>query len=104
MTDFKWNNGDKVKDQVAGFVGIIIGRIDWLYGCRRYAVQGLEMKDGVPTGFVYFDEDQLEVIQERAVKGFEGEPARMLEARDLVVPRARAGGPRDDPHRDGPKG
>jgi hypothetical protein len=60
--NFKIELGTKVKDRVTGYAGIVIGRTEWLYGCRRYTVQTQEMKDGKPVDSMGFDEDALEVL------------------------------------------
>ena len=31
--------GDKVKDTITGFTGVVTGRSEWLFGCVRCAVQ-----------------------------------------------------------------
>jgi hypothetical protein len=62
---FKLELGIKVRDKVTGYTGIVTGRTEWLYGCRRYVVQSQEMKDGKPIESQSFDEDALEVIQTR---------------------------------------
>lgn len=58
---FKLGLGWDVQDKVTGYRGIIIGRTEWLYGCRRYTVQSKEMKDGKPVEALAFDEDALNV-------------------------------------------
>lgn len=60
--------GDKVKDRVSGFEGIIIAQHDYLYGCTRFSVQGSVDKDGKLPDSVSFDDYQLEVLEEGVVK------------------------------------
>jgi hypothetical protein len=59
MEDFKFNVGLLVKDKVTGFKGIIRVRAQYLTGCNRYGIQSQELKDGKPTDWVWFDEDEL---------------------------------------------
>ena len=59
---FRFELGSKVRDRVTGFEGIVTGRYEFLYGCRRYGVQSRELKDGKPIDSVGFDEDALEVV------------------------------------------
>lgn len=84
------NLGDKVRDKVSGFAGIVIGRTEWLYGCVRCIVQSQELKDGKPVDAVQVDEPQLELLQSAAIENvpFWREP-------EAVEPR-RAAGPRED--------
>lgn len=59
--------GDKVKDRVSGFEGIIIAKHDYLYGCTRFSVQPVVDKDGKHPDSMAFDEYQLDIIEEGAV-------------------------------------
>ena len=59
---FKYALGVKVKDKVTGYVGIVDGRTEWLYGCRRYSVQSQKMKNDKPAELMTFDEDAIDVI------------------------------------------
>lgn len=65
--DFKFNLGDRVKDQVTGFVGVVLGRHQWLNGCNTYSVQPQTLKDGVPQERQSFDEPQLDLLGEEVV-------------------------------------
>lgn len=60
--------GDRVKDQISGVKGIVIGITNWLYGCRRIAVQPEETKDGKPADMSHIDEPQLVILKKSAVK------------------------------------
>lgn len=55
--------GDKVKDSVTGFSGIVVAKSDFLNGCTRYGVQSEQLKDGIPTEAQWFDEPQLKVVK-----------------------------------------
>jgi hypothetical protein len=61
---FKLELGTKVRDRVTRLEGIVVGRHEYLYGCRRYTVQPVELKDGKPVEQTGFDEDALEVLIE----------------------------------------
>ncbi len=56
------NLGDRAKDKVSGFTGIVVGRTEWLHGCVRVTIQPEEMKDGKPIEPMTFDELQLELV------------------------------------------
>ena len=49
--------GYRVKDTITGLKGIAIGSTDWLHGCRRFAVQQEELKDGKVIGKVLAEFD-----------------------------------------------
>ena len=63
----KVNLGDKVRDTVTEFTGVVIARTEYLNGCARCAIQSLAFKDGLPTDAYWIDEMQLEVVQANAV-------------------------------------
>lgn len=83
--------GDKAKDTVSGFEGIIGSKHIYLNGCVRYAIEGAD-KDGAPVGHV-FDEQQIEVIEKKAWKSPETQATPQPVPEDQ--PLARTGGPRD---------
>lgn len=60
--------GDKVKDTISGFVGVAIGRTQWIYGCDRIIVQPLVGKDGKMGENASFDEPSLTVVSKKKVK------------------------------------
>lgn len=66
--------GDQVKDHITGYEGMVYGITEWLYGCRRIAVQSSNLKDGKPQEFEWFDEQRL-----------------------TLTPAATSGGPQSDP-------
>lgn len=55
--------GSKVRDTVTGLVGIITGRVEWLNGCKRYAVQPPVDKDGKVPKVEWVDVQQAEVVE-----------------------------------------
>ena len=56
--------GSKVKDQISGFTGIATARTEYLHGCARVVVDPQELHEGKPIDGRYFDEQQLEVVEE----------------------------------------
>ena len=55
--------GDEVKDTVTGFIGIVVARHQYLYGCTRISVQPPVDKDGKVPDSHGFDEPQLEILK-----------------------------------------
>jgi hypothetical protein len=82
VSAFKIELGSQVKDKITGYKGMVIGRTEWLYGCRRYTLQAQELKDGKPVEHIACDEDAIEVLEQ-------AEPHVLKET----------GGPRDDAQR-----
>jgi hypothetical protein len=57
--------GDRVKDPVTGFAGIVVCETKWLHGCIRLGVQPETMRKGdakIPEA-QYFDQSQLILIK-----------------------------------------
>jgi len=65
----KFNLGDKVKDVVSGFTGVICSRTEWLNKCIRYGVYSQKLdKDGKVLDATHFDEEQLELVKPSFIK------------------------------------
>lgn len=67
--------GDKVKDKVTGFKGIVVSISKHLYGCDRVGVQPEIGKDGKVPDAGWFDIDSIELVKSAVVKGHTEEPA-----------------------------
>jgi hypothetical protein len=92
--------GDRVRDRITGFEGIVIGITDWLYQCRRPIVQPSTLtSDGKPTESMSFDEDQLDVLEAGAFVIKRPDRAVTAEATAEVPVAVKTGGPRDTPTR-----
>jgi hypothetical protein len=99
--DIMIQNGDKVRDRITGFEGIVIGVTDWLYQCRRPIVQPMQLtSDGKIGDSQSFDEDQLEVIEAGAFAlSRTPTPEVRAETRQPEPTTPKTGGPRDVPSR-----
>ena len=54
--------GQKAKDIVTGFEGIIVGKADYLYGCSQYGIVPKLDKDGKKGDTEWFDEGRIRII------------------------------------------
>jgi len=61
-SSFAYALGSEVEDKITGYKGILSGRTEWLFGCRRYIIQSREKKDGVPVKSLSVDEDSIKVL------------------------------------------
>ena len=59
--------GDKARDTVTGYKGIVVCISDWLSGCRRISIQSKKLVNGVPVDAHAFDAEQVEVITSDAM-------------------------------------
>jgi hypothetical protein len=75
--------GDRVKDNITGFQGIVTAKTDWKNGCTRFGIQSEKLHDGKPIEVEWFDEDQCSIVLEDAAPNGKREERR--------------GGPRQDP-------
>ncbi len=70
MTERRIDLGDRVKDSISGFEGILTCRLEYLHGCVRVSVQPETLdKDGKPQEDHVFDEAQVELIEASARPG-----------------------------------
>jgi hypothetical protein len=56
---FQFELGDRVKDCISGFAGVIVARTEWLNGCKRYMVQAEQLYEGKPVDPIHIDQEQL---------------------------------------------
>ncbi len=84
--------GDRVKDKITGFSGIVTSTTDFLYGCRRIGVRPEELHDGSPISREYFDETELTILQRGVQEAAVLAPAAAPEPERL---RAAGGPPRE---------
>lgn len=85
--EFKFNNGEQVRDIVTGFTGTIISMSKHINNCLQYGVRPRMIvedgKQGKYPEMSWFDEDEVEIVPE-------GEQV-------VMPPKIRpTGGPRDN--------
>ena len=69
--------GDKVKDSITGFEGIVVARAEYLNGCVSCQVEAKELKDGVPLKAQWFDEQRLTSQSKAKAGGPQDRPLEM---------------------------
>jgi hypothetical protein len=55
----KYELGEELKDIVTGFVGVVMGRTEYLTGCNHYGLVPRTLKDGIPMDYQWIDETRL---------------------------------------------
>jgi len=65
--------GDSVKDKITGYVGIAIGRSEFLYSSSRVEVQSDAMDGPKLLDPEWFDEARLTITQQNHCLGFQFE-------------------------------
>lgn len=66
--DFKFTNGDKVKEEVTGITGIVTGCVNYLTGCNQHLIT-LKPKDeySEPVA-LWYDDSRLTLVEGSKVK------------------------------------
>lgn len=60
--------GDRVKDIVTGFEGVMLGRCEYMTGCTQVLVVPGVDKDGKRLDGEWFDVDRVTVVKAGAIK------------------------------------
>lgn len=59
--------GDKVKDKITGFEGIVVSHTVFVAGCERIGVQSQELHEGKPVSVQLFDAPNLNIIEKNVI-------------------------------------
>lgn len=65
--NFKYENGDILRDKVSGLEGVVRVRAEYSTGCVHYGIQSQELKDGAPRSWVWLDQSELQLVLSGAV-------------------------------------
>lgn len=61
--------GDRARDIVSGFEGIVVAKIQYLTGCDRYSLEGKHVLGAKAEDYYQtFDASRLELIEAGAIK------------------------------------
>lgn len=85
-SNMKFALGDKLEDRITGFVGVVVGRADYITGCNTYLlVPKTDDPCKRPDG-EWFDEQRLELLQSKSVVISEEDNVRAPGA-DIPAPK-----------------
>lgn len=65
--EFKFTNGDKVKEKITGFEGTITGTCFYLTGCNSYLITPEAKDSQTKAEGVWYDEGRLKLIKDQKV-------------------------------------
>jgi len=68
VKQFEFSNGDKVKEKITGFTGIITGVSFYITGCNQYLLTPPVKDDGSSGEAQWYDEGRLEIVKSDAVQ------------------------------------
>ena len=61
--------GDKVKDKITGFEGIIVAIVHYLTGCSQYGIKPTKLSDtDRPQDAYYMNIHQVELVEAGSIK------------------------------------
>ena len=63
------NLGDEVRDEVSGFKGVVLARMECLYEATALRIHPLSYENGQLT-YTWVEEDRCVVVKERTLVGF----------------------------------
>ena len=68
IVNFKYNNGDKLKDKVTGIEGIVMVCAEYSTGCHHYGIlQQTLKKDSTMHDWEWLDQSRLEKVSNNIV-------------------------------------
>ena len=75
--NFKFSNGDTVRDVITGHSGMVTAMYGYITGCSRYGVSSTKLeKDGTLGNSMTFDENQLELVKRGAYSEILSDPTK----------------------------
>ena len=60
--------GDRGRDIITGFVGVVTGRCEYISGCTQLLLSPMVSGDGAHREPAWFDDQRIEVIETEVVK------------------------------------
>lgn len=68
-TMFKFEMFDRLKDQVSGFTGVVLGRTEYSTGCKHYGLAAEAVnKEGTVPDWQWFDETRLLKVGQKTIE------------------------------------
>lgn len=59
--EFKFSNGDEVKERITGYSGTITGTCFYLTGCNQYLITGQSVDNKEPVA-LWYDESRIDLV------------------------------------------
>jgi heat shock protein HspQ len=73
--NFKYEQGDVLRDKVSGFTGVVMVRAEYSTGCHHYALCPQELHNGTLQEWQWLDQSRLE-LKATAVVQFKVDSAK----------------------------
>lgn len=65
--NFKFKNGDLLKDKVTGLTGVVMVCAQYSTGCHHYGLQPQDFKDFKEPDWTWLDQSRLELMDKAVV-------------------------------------
>lgn len=65
--NFRFSNGDKVKEKITGFTGVITGTCFYITGCNQYLITSRSKDDSNKNIQLWYDEGRLDLVKSAKV-------------------------------------
>jgi len=69
--EFLFTNGDRVRDKISGFEGIVTGSVYYITGCNQYLIQPKGDDPSKKPEANWFDEGRLETVKRCEIRELE---------------------------------
>lgn len=84
MIESKIVLGCEAKDKITGFSGLVVAKIEYLFGCTQWGISPKVLIEGKIGDTIYFDEGRIDVIGKGISKEeVKGEKPGGLNSREL---------------------
>ena len=60
--------GQKVRDKITGFTGLVTGKVEYITGCNQVLVCPPVKDDGTLVDSNWFDEQRIDVVEARPLR------------------------------------
>ena len=68
IVDFKYSNGDLLKDKVTGLKGVVMVCAKYSTGCVHYGLLPRKLRNGEQIGWIWLDQSQLKLVKKGVVE------------------------------------
>ena len=65
--EYKFNNGDVVRERITGFTGTIVGSVTYITGCNQYLLTAKQKDQFSEAVSCWYDEGRLDLLPVKGV-------------------------------------
>lgn len=87
--NFKFTNGDSVREKITGFSGIITGTCFYLTGCNQYLITAKPKDEFSEPIALWYDEGRIELLEKNYVS--ENDVSSEADGFDIIPNKGKRG-------------